>query len=88
MGLQILVGLVAAQLCNQRVEQAEAVTQFLGGRAHGGIDVAGGEAVDGQRMDQAQRHRLVLLTGDGVLDAGFQHLATIDDRPDLGNGAE
>ena len=39
-------------------------------------------------MDEAQRHRLVLLTGDGVLDAGFQHLAAIDDRPDLGNGAE
>ena len=39
-------------------------------------------------MDQAQRHRLVLLAGDGVLDAGFQHLAAIDDRPDLGNGAE
>ena len=39
-------------------------------------------------MNQAQRHRFVLSTGDGILDAGFQHLATIDDCPDLGNGAE
>jgi len=52
MGLEVLVGLVATQLGDQRVEQAEAVTQFLGGRAHGSIDVAGGEAVDGQSMDQ------------------------------------
>ena len=53
MGLEVLVGLVATQLGDQRIEQTEAVAQFLGGCAHGGIDVAGGEAVDGQRMDQA-----------------------------------
>ena len=39
-------------------------------------------------MDQAHRHRLVLLAGDGVLDAGFQNLAAINDCPDFRNGAE
>ncbi len=39
-------------------------------------------------MDQAQCHRLVLLSGNGVFDPGFQHLAAIDNRPDLGNSAE
>jgi len=29
-----------------------------------------------------------LFAGDGVLDTGFQHLAAIDDRTDLWNGAE
>ena len=53
MGLQILVGLVAAQLGDQWIKQAKAVAQFLGGCAHGGIDVASGKAVDGQSMDQA-----------------------------------
>ena len=85
---RVFVGLVAAQFGDQRIEQAEAVAKFFGGCAHGGIDVASGEAVDRQRMNQAQRHRLVMLAGDGVFDAGFQHLAAIDDRPDLGNGAE
>jgi hypothetical protein len=44
--------------------------------------------VNGQRMDQTQRYWFVLFAGDGVLNAGFQHLTTIDDRPDLRNGAE
>jgi len=53
MGLEILVGFVATQLGDQRIKQAETVAQFLGGCAHGGIDVASGKAVDGQSMDQA-----------------------------------
>ena len=36
-------------------------------------------------MDQSQRHRLVLFTSNGVFDPGFQHLAAINDCPDLRN---
>ncbi len=39
-------------------------------------------------MDKAQRHRFVLLSGDGVLYAGFQYLATINDVPDRGYGTK
>ncbi len=39
-------------------------------------------------MNNPQRHGFIWGPRESLLDAGFEHLAAIDDRPDLGYGAE
>ena len=79
---------VAAQLLHAGLVQAEAVAQFLRGGAEGRVDVALGEAMHGQRVDQPQRHRLVGRAGERLLHARLQHFTAIDHGFDVRRGAE
>ena len=83
-----VVGRIAAQFLDAGLVEAQAVAQFLRRRAQGGVDVARGEPVDRQGVDEPHRHGLVGRTGEGLLDARFQHLAAVDDRLDVRDGAE
>ena len=72
-----IVGRVAAQVGHVGFEETEGVTQFLGRGAEGGIDVAVGEAMDQEGVDDAGGHgqveRIAQVAGGG--DAAFEHLA-------------
>ena len=83
-----VVGRIAAQFLDARLIEAEPVTQFPGRRAQGGVDVAGGQPVDRQGMDEPQCHGLVGRARKGLLDAGLQHLAAVDHRLDIRYGTE
>ena len=87
LGKQI-IGRIAAQLLDARLKETQAVAQFLRRRAQGRVDVARREPVNGERMDELGRHRLVCQAGEGLLDARFEHHAAIDDCLDVRNGAE
>ena len=78
-----IVGRHPAQLLDAGLVETQAVSQFLCRRPQGRIDVAGGEPMDGKRVNQPQCHGPVGRTGEGLLDAGFEHLAAINDRPDI-----
>ena len=76
------VGRIAAQFLDTRLEEAQAVAQFLRRRAQGGVDIARREPVDRQRMDELDRHGFVGRAGESLLDARLEHHAAINDRLD------
>ena len=85
---QQVFGGVSPEVFDPRLVQAEAVPELFGGGAQAGVDVAGGQPMHRQGMDDAQRHRLVGRPRIRLLDARFEHLAAIDDRLHVGDGAE
>ena len=85
---QEVVGGVPPEVFDPRLVQAEAVPELFRGGAQAGVDVAGGQPVHRQGMDDAQRHRLVGRPRIRLLDARFEHLAAIDDRLHVGDRAE
>ena len=85
---QEVVGRIAPEILDTRLIEAQTVPQLLGGGAEGGMDVAGGQPVHRQCVDDAHRHRLVRRPGERLLNSRLQHLAAIDDRLDVGNGPE
>ena len=83
-----VVGRIAAELLDLRLIQTQAVAQLRRGGAERGVHVPVRQAVHGQAVDDAQRHRLVGGAGVRLADARFQHAAAIDHRLDVGFGAE
>ena len=88
MGLQILVRLIAAQFGNHGIEKAEAIAQFFRRSPHGRVNITRRQAMHRECMNQAQRHRLVVLARNTIFDARFQHLATVDDCADVRDRTE
>ena len=72
---QQVFGGLARHVFDTRLEQAQGVAQLGGSGADRNVDVAtGGQAVNGQRVDDAHRHRLVGRASEGLLHARLQHL--------------
>ena len=71
-----------------RQVDAQSVAQLLRGGAQRGIDIAGGQAVDAEGVDDAQRRRAVLGPGKRVAHPVLEHLALVDHFLDLGDAAE
>ena len=83
-----VVGRVSAQVLDAGLVETERVAQLFGRGAQGCVDVSGRQPVDRERVDDAERHGLVRRPGEGLCDTGLQHLAAIDHRLDVRNGAE
>ena len=83
-----VVGRLAAEALDARLIEAEGVAEFVRRGAQRGVDVVVGEAVNRQRVDDSQRHRLVRRSRECPRYARLKHLAAVDHRLDLRDGAE
>ena len=83
-----IVRRVTAQVFDSGLVQAESVTQLFRRCAEGGVDVARGQAVQRERMDDPQRHRFVGGARESLSNSRLQHFAAFDDCLDVGYRTE
>ena len=82
-----IIGGVAAHFRGARVVEAETIAELLRRETERGVQVARGEAVNGEALDDADGQGLVGLFRKGALDLGFKGGAAFDDGFDFGQGA-
>ncbi len=83
-----VVGRLAPQPFDARLVEAQRVAELVRRGPERRVDVVVREPVNGQCVDDPQRHRAVRRPCERPGDAGLQHLAAVDDRLDLRHGAE
>src|SRR5207248_41711 len=67
-----VVGRNATEILYCVIVETEAITQLLGCRANGSVNIARREAMDRQAMYNAQSHLLICWTSESVLDTVLQ----------------